>query len=306
MSYRTKAVFDPSFTFQSGQAFRWARQFGEQSGWIGVAQGKLIAVRKNCFELLSSVDESGNFEKFVRQYFSLDDSLQKIHTTFPRNRYLESALLQYSGLRLLRQDPFECLISFVCSINKNIPAIKACIEQMARKFGERIPAKLGGEFFAFPTPEKLGKATKSDLMSCGVGFRWKYIKFIASKVHEGELDLRILNGESYSEGRRFLISKLSGLTYGVGPKVCDCSLLYSYHKLEAFPIDVWIARCLKQHFLKPMFSDKQEPWTGSLTPASYERLSKRAREYFGKYAGYAQLYLYAKMRSEATRSRSTA
>ncbi|MGI0090375.1 MAG: DNA glycosylase, partial [Nitrososphaerales archaeon] len=241
----------------------------------------------------------------VEIYFSASDDLDSILASFPQgDENLLNATQMFSGLRLLTQDPWECLISFVCSINCNIPSIKLKIENLSRRFGDEIESGLDCKWYSFPSPRSLARAEKRELLDCKVGFRWKYIKFIAKKVETGDLDLEKLSRLKYQEALSELISEISGNTFGVGPKVADCVLLYALHKTEAFPIDVWILRCLKQYY-RDLIKIRN---CNSLTPKTYFELSELMREKFGSCAGYAQLFLYAKMRHDAhaTQGRSRA
>ncbi len=294
--------FDPAVVFQSGQTFRWHAVDALKSDWIGIVSGRVIRIQSRNLKLLGTLHKSKDFEDFITSYFSSADDIDKIERSFPDSQYLSSAVMQFRGLRIITQDPWECLISFVCSINKNIPAISRCIETLCVEFGEKIRSELDREFFAFPDPKRLSQATEAELLSCGVGFRWRYIKYISEKIVSGELDLRVPYALSYENSQKYLISNLSGLTMGVGPKVCDCALLFSYHKLEAFPIDVWMLRCLSSHYTEELKLNSPVPKNG-ISAKSYDLISAKARGYFGKYAGYAQQYLYMKIRADAIRNR---
>ena len=208
----------------------------------------MLKVSRHRATLLGKVRSSTNFSELVERYFSIRDDLRADIFTFPTDdSFLASALSKFSGLRLLTQDPWECLISFVCSINCNIPSIKLKIENLSRRFGTRIESRLSDRFYSFPTARALSKAEKNDLLSCKLGFRWKYVKFIAEQVERGTLDLDRIGDLPYKEALNELMSKTSGKTFGVGPKVADCVLLYSFHKTEAFPLDVWIMKYVQSN-----------------------------------------------------------
>lgn len=288
-------IFDPSLTFASGQVFRWRPLDETCNEWIGIVSGTVVKISGNSATMIGTNQKNLEFDRLIESYFSFDDDLSYILSTFPRDKFLSPALKEFEGLRLLTQDPWECLISFVCSINCNIPSIKLKIENLSRKYGNRIVTGTDEVAFSFPSPEVLAKAEKEDLLQCRVGFRWRYIKHIAGKVANGELDLEKLRRLQYAETLSQLISEQTDNTLGVGPKVADCALLYSIHKTEAFPIDVWILRCMKQYY-----SNSIGPPKSSLTPKTYNSISESMRKKFGKYAGYAQLYLYSKIRNEAS------
>ena len=286
---------DPSITLDSGQVFRWSPVDESNQTWIGVVSDKVVKVTKSEAVVLGELRRE---PEFIRRYFSTDDDLEAIFSTFPPDETLDSARKQLRGLRLLSQDPWECLISFVCSINCNIPSIRLKIENLSRRYGRKIDTHLNQNAYSFPSAESLAKASKRDLLACRLGFRWKYVKFIAQKVAAGHLDLERLRNVSYYDALPELISESSGKTFGVGPKVADCALLYSLHKTEAFPIDVWILRCLKQFY----HDEIEIKDLNSLTPKRYFAASEAMRRRFGKYAGYAQLYLYVKMRGDSNHS----
>jgi N-glycosylase/DNA lyase len=285
--------FDPSITFRSGQAFRWRTLDEHPETWIGIIFGNLVKLSSEKVSVLASVENHLDLGS-VRDYFSPNDNLEDVFATFPNDEMLEYSRKVSPGLRLLNQDPWECLISFVCSINCNIPSIRLKIEKLSRKFGRKIECELDISAYSFPSPESLARATKKDLLSCSLGFRWRYIKFIAKKIVSGDLDLRSLEERDYEYALNYLVSNISGRTLGVGPKVADCTLLYSLQKTEAFPIDVWILRCLRRYYKQEMQIERS-----SLSQMNYLAVSRNMRRKFGKYAGYAQLYLYSMMRSSS-------
>ena len=294
MKERLSIIFDPSLTFASGQAFRWRPIDNAHADWVGIISDSVVKVSGNSATMVGTNQKNLDFQRLIESYFSFEDDLSHIFSTFPQDEVLTPLLKEFEGLRLLTQDPWECLISFVCSINCNIPSIKLKIENLSRRYGNRIENSIGEDLFSFPTPEALAKAEKKDLLQCRVGFRWRYIKHIAQKVSSGQLDLEKIRGLQYSEATKHLISEETNNTLGVGPKVADCALLYSLHKTEAFPIDVWILRCMKQYYAETIGLTKF-----NLTPKTYNTISESMRKRFGKYAGYAQLYLYSKMRNSS-------
>jgi N-glycosylase/DNA lyase len=206
-----------------------------------------------------------------------------------RDALVRRLVKAYPGLRLMRQEPEQCIFSFVCASNTNIPMIRRMLSTMARRFG--TPVKVDGiEFFTFPSARSINRATIDELWACGLGYRAKAVKAVAEGIISGRLDFEALKNATYEEAKKELLQ-----IYGVGNKIADCVLLFSLEKLEAFPIDVWIARALAGHYMwlhEKQFGDK-------LTAHHYELLSEGARKYFGRYAGYAQQYLYYHMRQGA-------
>ena len=294
--------FDPSITFDCGQAFRWRPVNEDRTEWVGVVGTSVIKVTRSHVKRLAGSDNANEIEAYLKNYFSVSDDLEMIKRSFPQDQFLKGAVIQYRGLRLLTQDPWECLISFVCSINCNIPSIKLKIENLSRRFGTEIKVGSQSVLYTFPTPHSLAKAEKRELMECKTGFRWKYIKFLAERVSSGELDLEGLRTMTYEKATNYLISNKSQKTLGIGPKVADCILLYSYHKLEAFPIDVWINRCIKKLYLDTF---RIEDWK-SLTGKRYSETSSMLRRHFGSYAGYAQQYLFVRFRGDSIHSKNKA
>ena len=300
--------FDPEVTFESGQTFRWKRFVtNDEPSWIGVISNNVVRMTRRKAELIATSKESdsnsSNFSDDIASYLSPNDNLYRIHQSFPRDEYLQNAVKTFDGLRVLTQDPWECLISFVCSINKNIPAIKMMLELLSMKFGSKISSS-NEVFYSFPKPPTLAKASKIDLLACKVGFRWRFIRFIANQVSSGKLDLESVNQKSYEHARDGLISELSGTTFGVGPKVADCVMLFSMHKMEAFPVDVWMLRCIQSIYSQKMGLQDILREKKSLTKSTYDIVHQRAHEYFGRYCGYAQQYLYMKIRGDFIRNKA--
>jgi len=281
LKLKLSQFFDLDLTLCCGQAFRWEKVGG---WWCGVVKDKPVKVRQR-----GNMLEFENVSReFIENYFGLKDDLPSILAQITRDHHIEKAVKTLKGLRILRQDPWECLISYICATYKNIPAIKRMLSNMAKKFGEKVFLE-GQVFYAFPTAERLAEASLKDLAECGLGYRAKYVSETAKKVSKGEFKMEDLKAESFKKARERLLT-----LPGVGLKVADCVLLFSLEKLEAFPVDVWIKRIIIKHyrnFFGKNFIEKIS-LKKSLTRAEYERLSLFGREYFGVYAGYAQEYLY--------------
>jgi N-glycosylase/DNA lyase len=273
--------FNLDITLCCGQVFRWEKK-GEW--WYGVTRDKAFKIRQVNEELeFANADEN-----FVENYFGLNDDLQEIRAKISKDEYIRKALQEFWGLRIIRQDPWECLVSYICATYKNIAAIKQMILKLSKKFGEKI-ALDGYDFYTFPTPEKLAKTTESALMECSMGYRAKYVLETSKRIFENNFSLETLKKMPYQQAKKALVS-----FPGVGLKVADCILLFSLAKREAFPVDVWVKRAILKHyavhfsnaFIEKISSHK------SLSNVEYEKLNKFGRTYFGKYPGYAQAYLY--------------
>jgi N-glycosylase/DNA lyase len=273
--------FNLDFTLCCGQVFRWDKQ---SEWWYGVAGERVFKIRQTHNRLeFENADAD-----FIKHYFGLHDDLPKIFSRIKKDKHIETAVNEFAGLRILRQDPWECLISYICATYKSIAAIKQMLLSLSKKLGKRVWLE-GCDFYAFPTPAALAKATANELADCGLGYRVKYVSETAKMVCENGFEFEHLKNIGYEEAKGELLN-----FPGVGPKVADCVLLFSLEKLEAFPVDVWIRRVLLKHyaahfpskFVNKISSEK------SLSNSDYRKLSFFGREYFGQYAGYAQEYLY--------------
>ena len=281
---RLHTSFDPVSSINSGQVFLWEKH---NNSWYGIHGDRVIKFTQyeGCFEFCSFPEDKSCDQKIFR----LDDDIQKIFKEISHDPLVGRLARAYPGLRLIRQDPHQCMFSFVCATNTNIPMIRRMLYNLARKFGKRTKVD-GMEFFTFPTAADINRAAVDELRDCGLGYRTKAIKAVADAIISGRLDFDSLKKTNYYESKKELLQ-----IYGIGNKIADCALLFSLEKLDAFPIDVWIARALARHYswlYTIKFSDK-------IAPHQYEQLSEVVRRYFGKYAGYAQQYLYYYMRQAA-------
>lgn len=231
--------FDIGLTLDCGQAFRWSKT--DDGTWHGVAFSTPLTLRQtgNGVEFIGVSEEE--FEKIWVPYFDLDRDYDKLCERFGNDEQLKNAVTECYGIRLLRQEPWEALCSFIISQNNNIPRIKGIVDRLCRLLGEH----LGGDDYAFPTPEKVAEAGIEGLAPIRAGFRAKYIIDAARKVANGEIDFEkiILPETSIDEGRDELIK-----IKGVGEKVAQCTLLYGCGKVDAFPIDVWVKRILAEDY----------------------------------------------------------
>jgi N-glycosylase/DNA lyase len=260
------------FTINSGQVFLWDKIGGT---WYGVNGTEILRVKQNPFEIVSSQKKSSDF-------FRLDDNIEKILNDISKDSVVRSAVKHFPGLRLLRQDPFQCYVSFICSSNSSIQNIKQMLKRLCYRFGKKMDFD-GHEFFNFPNVEKLAKANLKDLLSCGLGFRAKYVKKAAMAVYSGGIEFNFLKKTDYESAKQHLKD-----IYGIGNKVADCILLFSLEKLEAFPIDRWTQRILRKYYSKKFFGLIEK----SLTEKNYEAVHEKIVEYFGPYAGYSQQFLF--------------
>jgi len=296
--------FSLDYTLESGQVFRWERK-GEW--WYGVVSGGALKLRseQDSIRCVSSSDVLGS--AFVRRYFRLDEPLEDVLGSIAKDDVMREAVQKFYGLRLIQQERWECLASFLLATNANIPRIKKMVASVCATYGDPFEFE-GSQMKAFPRPEILAEAELSELVNCGLGYRAPFLKRVAGAVASGRIDFTELADMDYEKARAELLRELLGekVLPGVGPKVADCVLLYSFGKDEAFPIDVWISRELVKSYPKLIPRRiRAKLRTGAkakLTAADYNEISKAARARFGGYAGYAQLYLYSAARSRPTAS----
>jgi N-glycosylase/DNA lyase len=269
--------YDLAATLASGQAFRWRCSLG---GWTGVVDGRWVRLRAAAGQIAAETASPAGDWQWLRHYLQLDVRLPEVLAVFPRDDpALQAAVRACAGLRLLRQEPWECLGSFICSSTKQIGQIQQIIALLSRRFGRLLPVPAGEEpAYSFPAYGQLAAASESDLRECKLGFRAPYLRGAAQKLAAGEVDLGRLFELSLDEARAELL-KLPG----VGEKIADCVLLFAYGFPEAFPVDVWIMKALRRHYFPRR----------SVSPA---RLRRFIRAHFGPHAGYAQQYLFHYMR----------
>ncbi len=278
LSHNFKINLD--YTINSGQVFLWKKI---KKKWYGI-NGNDILVLEDTKKLKENM-------KNVDYFFRLDDDFEKIAYELKKDIFVRNALEMFPGLRLVRQDPFQCYISFIVSSNSNIPNIKSRLENLCKMFGLKKIVD-GEEFFLFPDPSELANASITDIKKCGLGYRAKAVKSASLSVINGEIDFDFLKKLDYHTAKKELLK-----VFGIGNKVADCILLFSLEKLEAFPLDRWMLRILQKYYSKEF----QFP-TKTITEKTYEKLHESVVEHFGSYAGYAQQFLF-KMEREVNKKK---
>ena len=279
--------FNLENTLQCGQLFRWEKHGGL---WYGIAEQRVFKVRQTNDVL----EFEGANVDFVKNYFRLDDDLPHIISEISQDSLMKHAIQIFLGLRIVRQNPWECLISYICATHKSIPAIKNMIFDLSKQFGDKIAFE-DYNFYTFPGAAALANATLDELRRCKLGFRAKRVRETARMINCNKIDFEMLKTIDYEMAK----GKLLQLP-GVGNKVADCVLLFSLEKLEAFPVDVWMKRIVQNHYANhfdALFIEKLSA-KKSLYSKDYNRIGSFARDYFGKYAGYAQEYLFHFVRSK--------
>ncbi|MDO5023104.1 MAG: DNA glycosylase [Eubacteriales bacterium] len=258
-------------TALSGQCFRMNKT--EDGSFLAVATNKAVKITQQGDRISFFCDEA-EFDDFWKPYFDLDSDYEEHHKKIPAEDSFLRAAMEYSyGIRILRQDIWETLISFIISQRKNIPAIKNSVEKLSRMFGEKIK---GQDSYSFPEPIKIANAKDEELVACSLGYRVPYVKKTAQLVESGAVNLEKLKTLSDEE----LMQALCTLP-GVGKKVASCVMLFAYHRMEAFPRDVWILRMEDRHY------------NGSFKEAHYgdsAGLMQQYMFYFGKSLEYKQIF----------------
>ncbi len=233
--FKNVEVLNIPLSLDCGQAFRWSEK--SDGIWHGVVRGKAVDIAQNGNEITLRGNISDGDEKLWFDYFDLGRNYAEICEALKADKHLETAINAYGGIRILKQEPWEALCSFIISQNNNIPRIKGIIERLCLHFGD----DLGDGDFSFPPAEKLATLTVEDLAPLRSGFRAKYIIDAAQKVASGEVDLQKLSTCDIDEAREELIK-----IKGVGAKVAECALLYGCGRVDAFPVDVWVRRIMSE------------------------------------------------------------
>ena len=270
-------TFELKDIFECGQCFRFNKQ--EDEGYTGVIGNNVINVKKVDNEIhIKSVGQD-NLEELVVNYFDLNRDYEQIKDKLSKiDENMEKSISYGKGIRILNQDLWETIISFIISANNNIPRIKGIIDRMSERYGKKIIFE-GKEYYTFPTIDELSKASVEDLRALGLGFRDVRVYETTKMIKNKEVDLEQLKNEKdFSKVRNTLLT-----LPGVGPKVADCILLFSTLKRwEAFPIDVWVRRVMNELYIK----------NPDETKVKKEEIEKIAYEKFGNLAGIAQQYLF--------------
>ena len=257
-------------SINSGQVFLWKN---DGKTWYGINGQDVLKI--------SSQGKIQTFSQKKIDFFRKSDNLEIILNSLSKDKITKQAIEKYVGLRLIRQDPFQCLISFIVSSNSNIQKIKSTLENICKNFGKKISYD-EKEFFLFPKPKILAEATIQEIKKCGAGYRSEFILDASKIISSNQIDLEYLKNCQYFEAKKII----SGIP-GVGNKVADCILLFSLEKLEAFPLDRWMIRILAKYYPQIF-----ELTTKSITDKQYSLLHEKITKYFGPYCGYAQQFLF--------------
>lgn len=265
--------FDPKHIFECGQAFRWKLE--DDKSYTAVSRGRVINVRKEDQGIIFNNTNLKEFKEVWYNYFDLGRDYGAIIKDLSKDPILKEATDFGQGLRILNQEPYETIISFIISANNQIPRIKKSIEIIAENYGKKIDSgNLKGDYYSFPEPEALAQLDLEDLKEISrVGFRADRIIESSKIIARGDLDLDSIYSLSRDEGKELLMT-----LPGVGPKVSDCILLFAFDKDEAFPVDVWVKRVMEYFYLKK--------------DTNVKLIGQEGHRIFGSLAGFAQQYLF--------------
>lgn len=264
--------FEPKHIFECGQAFRWYVE--EDGSYTAVHGGRVVNVKRQGQHIIFSNTNKEDFENIWFDYFDLGRDYSKIKQTLSKDPVLREAIKFGKGIRILNQEPFETTISFIISANNQIPRIKRSIDLISKGFGDYIGKFRDRVYHSFPPAHVLAQADEEDLKeSYKVGFRAKYIVESSKMINEGRVDLNSLYELPTDKAQEVLMT-----LPGVGPKVSNCILLFSFKKVDAFPVDVWVKRVMEYFYFKK--------------DTKVDIISKFAYEKFGPLSGFAQQYLF--------------
>lgn len=269
--------FEPKHIFDCGQCFRWNEM--ADGSYTGTFGRNVLNVKKENKEIRFKGLVDGNIEDICNKYFDLDRDYEKIKKDLYKiDNNMKTSINYGEGIRLLNQDLWETIISFIISANNNIPRIKGIIDRISKTYGEKIVWE-GKEYYTFPTPKQLSKATIEDLRKLGLGFRDVRVYETTKIINAKKVDLEKLHKEENTQHVREILLTLPG----VGPKVADCILLFSTLKrLEVFPIDVWVRRVINELYIKNENEEK----------VNKKEIEQLAKQKYGNLAGIAQQYLF--------------
>ncbi len=264
--------FDPKHIFECGQCFRWNME--DDGSYTGIAHSRVLNVKKEEDIVIFDNTTVDEFRKIWVDYFDLERDYSIIKEELKRyDEHLEASVEFGSGIRLLRQDVWEMIVSFIISANNAIPKIKKTIERLSEAGGENLGSYRGMECYSFPDIKSIHNMQQQDIENCKAGYRAKYIKDSCGMIVSGDLDIQNLKTMDANESRKELL-RLSG----VGPKVADCIMLFGLQKYGAFPVDVWVKRVMEHFYVEEEMS------------------LKKMRDYavakFGDLSGFAQQYLF--------------
>jgi len=269
--------FNLKYTLECGQCFRWKKIDSNIDRYIGVIKDRVVDIQQINDRIIVYSDNEEDLEKIVKEYFDIDKDYETIEKEISLiDDNINKSVNNTTGIRILNQDLFETIISYIISANNNIKRISNSVNKISEMFGRKVIYD-NKEYYLFPTLDELSMATEEQLLSCGVGFRARYIKNTVKILLENQTLLEKLPNMTTEKAKEVL------LTFpGVGPKVSDCILLFSLKKSEVFPVDVWVKRVMEKLYFKKNISMKE--------------IYEYATCNFGENAGIIQQHLFYNVR----------
>lgn len=275
-------TFNLKYTLECGQCFRWKKVDSEKIEYVGVIKDRVIKIKQVNDKLYVKSSNMDKLKDVVYEYFDLNTDYEKIEDTISKiDLNVNKAVSNTTGIRILNQDFFETLMSYIISSNNNIPRISKSVNVISEKYGKKVIFE-EEEYYLFPTPTELKDVTDEEYQKCGVGFRARYLKHAVEDMLNNKIDIKNVDNVDTNVLKEKLLQIM-----GVGPKVADCVLLFSCKKGEVFPIDVWVERIMTNIYFQ-----------------NYGRTIKKkeileyASENFGKYAGIVQQHLFYNIREK--------
>lgn len=268
--------FNLKYTLECGQCFRWKKI--DDFEYIGVINDRVIKIKQINDELIVSSNNNDDLENVVRNYFDLDTDYQFIEDTISKiDEKIKCAVKNTTGIRILNQDFFETLMSYIISANNNIPRISKSVDLISEKYGKEVIFE-DKSYYLFPTFDQLENVTEEEFRKCGVGFRARYLKQAVEDVLNNNIDIDNITCMDTEKIKERLLNLM-----GVGPKVADCILLFACNKKEVFPVDVWVERIMTNLYFDNIKTNKKE-------------ILEYANKNFGTYAGIIQQHLFYNVR----------
>lgn len=273
--------FEPQDTFECGQCFRWNKE--EDGSYTGIVGNNILNVKKEQNDIIVKGNGNDDIKDVCNKYFDIETNYEDIKSTLSKiDSNMKTSIEYGSGIRILKQDSWEALISFIISANNNIPRIKGIIERISKRYGKEIEWN-NKKYYTFPTPEELANASVRDLRLLGLGFRDTRVFETTQMVKENKIDLANLEKIEDINILREELLKFPG----VGQKVADCIMLFSMKKYEVFPIDVWVKRVMTELYGEEILEN-----ITTTSNVSNKKILELAEKKFGKLAGIAQQYLF--------------
>ena len=274
--------FNLKYTLECGQCFRWNKIYEDDKKvtYIGVIKDRVIKISEQDDKLYVSSSNMDKLEEIITEYFDLNTDYKQIESVISKiDKNVNTAVKNSTGIRILNQDFFEMIISYIISANNNIPRISKSINEISKRYGKEIIFE-NNKYYLFPNLEDLLKVTEEEFKSCGVGFRARYLKNTVKAINENKINFEYMMKLDTICAKTELMKM-----QGIGPKVADCILLFSLNRKEVFPIDVWVERVMSKIYFKDLKGK-----------VSKKDIINYSNNNFKEYAGIVQQHLFFNIR----------